>query len=463
MKKYDLATKLGIFSISLLATVFAVYTYSPVIKTHADGSATSSVDVNLSVAPRLSIYVDDYDAQRMKSRTDNFVSETAHIYVDTNSSYGYSLMLEDVDENTNLENRSTSSNSRFTSTFSGSKTSETMDPNTWGYSMDSSNYYKIPVFGNPVLLRSVSSAIKNENDAKTDVEFGVKVGSSTMSGYYADMLLASAIVNGQDGTQVYTMQNFKCPSPWPDYDDENWEMPERTWTLKDERDGRTYEVVLLKDGNCWMTQNLDITDYLASTDDTQYAGRFSGNKYLIPDSLNDWSFTYNSGEVYETSTEDYGAYYNYNAASLGGTSGAQNSTNYYGSGMSSCPSAKWNLPSSNDWSKLFSGYSLSLANGISADDLLQVHINLEKSGSYTLENGVNGQGSIGAWWTDTAPSSAGDRDTKRNIVLLDNNGLRLETSDRRNGHSIRCMMKGTSISNNPSEPKDEESSSTERE
>ena len=46
--------------------------------------------------------------------------------------------------------------------------------------------------------------------------------------------------------------------------------------LEDIRDGKTYWVAKLKDGNCWMTQNLDITDkIITSADSDIVSGSFT--------------------------------------------------------------------------------------------------------------------------------------------------------------------------------------------
>lgn len=454
-------SKVGIFSISLLVTVFAVYVYSPVIKSHAVG-VDPVVDVNLHVPAQLNMHVDESGARRMKTDSSSFANGSASIYVTTNSQYGYSLMLEDSDNDASMKNYSASgADDRITSSFSGTKTSDTMDANTWGYSLDSTNYNSVPTFGNPVRIRNISGIVDDESKALTNLGFGVKVGRTTKSGYYADVVIVTSVVNGQDGNYApRTMQDFVCVNPRkdhiydPTYGDPSSYVSNQVYNLVDERDGKTYRVVAAADGGCWMIDNLDITDYAANSNDTEFGGRLS--TYQIPDSLNTWNFSYDDGEVYETGVQGYGAYYNYHAAMAGTISGDNNYTEYYERVASICPSG-WEMPSYYSWQYLFDEYGLSLMSGISAEDLanLPINLNLNKAGANTVEDGVNGQGEVGIWWTNRTPWNNTNYRTDRAVIVLDSNGLRLDHGNRRNGYSIRCVKRGY----NPSSPSREEEGS----
>ena len=435
----SLITKIGIFSVSLLATTFAAYMYSPVTKTHADSDA--STNVTLTIPSQLSFYVDSDDVVYMTADTDSFVSGTAHFTVATNSQYGYSLMLEDVDGDTSLKNRTVASSSEITSSFIGAKTSSTMAANTWGYSLNSTDFHAIPVFGSADRIRYISTFPSSNSEMVTDVDFGVKVGRVSKSGYYADVLLATAVVNGIDGLPDYTMQNFECVLSHHDwmYDEEENgydEIFEKTYHLRDIRNGRVYEVVATKDGNCWMAENLDIADYNIAMEDSNIP-RWSSNRtpYQLPDSTVEWSFDYDNGEVYDT--DDYGMYYNANAATAGAITGTSNS---YNPDRSVCP-AGWTLPSEYYFRNLFNAYGLDLDSGESNTkaDAMALPIKLTMSGAYTVSEGLTGVGLHGGWWTQNygAPSN------KRSVVMLDDSGAKYVSADKRDGYSIRCVKSGS--------------------
>ena len=111
-----------------------------------------------------------------------------------------------------------------------------------------------------------------------------------------------------------------------------------TYTLVDTRDGKSYTVALLPDGNVWMTQNLNLgneVQKLITSDDSDME---SGEVLLLPDSA--LSFGSGSGlRIYNDST--YGGYYNFRAAVAGKSTFKGEDKNLT---SSICP-AGWDLPS----------------------------------------------------------------------------------------------------------------------
>lgn len=439
MKK-NIMQKIGIFSFSLLIAAVAAYLYSPVIKSHADESET--VKINAEIPSLLSI--NTYSNKIVlynNDETENFVTGTLYLGVETNSRYGYSLYVEDLDENAAMINQSALEYS-IASDFSGTKTSETMAVNKWGYSLDEENYLKMPVFGDPTRIRTTNSSVNGVD--YIDMYFGAKVGSSLPAGYYVDHVMFTAVANGQDGEPVETiggvpsMQEFECPviegassgggGAGPKKGDdtksstkgENLTFARQYYTLRDERDGKTYKVALLADGKCWMLQNLDITNFEASQSNTNledYETTFS-----IPTSTSTWNSNGEEAEAYKTNVQDYGTYYNYNAATA------------YDNG-DICP-ANWYLPSEYDWDDLFyyeqPTYLLTIFN---------------KTGMYDYDaSNASGQGEIGAWWVRYY-SPVVTKNTKKYtidehyIVVRDGNTLEPSSDvEVKNGYSIRCVM-----------------------
>ena len=440
MKK-NIMQKIGIFSFSLLIAAVAAYLYSPVIKSHADESEPVKINAEMPSLLSINTYSNkillySYD------ETENFVTDTLYLGVETNSRYGYSLYVEDLDENAAMINQSALEYS-IASDFSGTKTSETMAVNKWGYSLDEENYLKMPVFGDPTRIRTTNGSVNGVD--YVNMYFGAKVGSSLPAGYYVDHVMFTVVANGQDGEPVETiggvpsMQKFECPvidgassgsggggGPKKNTtkgsvggDSSNLTFARQYYTLRDERDNKTYKVALLADGKCWMLQNLDITNFEADSSDTSL--EYYGSTFSIPVSTPTWNSDGDEAEVYKTNVQDYGTYYNYNAASAGNNG-------------SICP-ANWYLPSEDDWDDLFyyeqPTYLLTIFN---------------KTGMYDYDtSSASGQGEIGAWWVRHY-SPAVTKNTKlytdeSYIVVRDGDTLGLSSDvEAKNGYSIRCVM-----------------------
>jgi uncharacterized protein (TIGR02145 family) len=475
--KDNIMQKIGIFSFSLLLAMTAAYLYSPVIKSHAD--ETEEVEVNAEIDSIISVNASDVE---LEMDSDRFATGTATVYVDSNSGYGYSLYIEDLDEDSSMKNQ-TDNSYTISSTFTGTKTSSTMEKNTWGYSMDGADFSKIPVFGNP-------TRIKTTNSGSTDnvsVSFGAKVGQTLASGYYVDHILFSAVANGQDGSSAEytgstTMQEFVCknvinPSDFSEIDTEYTGYSNKyiqKWHLRDTRNNKVYEVAQLSDGNCWMIQNLDISGQEITKDNSAL---HSKDNFTIPSSLTTWSFSYTNPEVYSTNNASTGAYYNYATASAGYDTYSYEYTSSYGSTYTNyrsgsiCPSG-WKLPTYSDFSDILSkaftyeqmlqieqsvyeirnlerngGDETEIANKKNELTSMVMPIiesspaNFTKNGMYSVdENGLTGQGTIGAWWTSHDDSNP---DTEsQNVFMIGGSFESMLSSyeiDTRNGVNVRCM------------------------
>ena len=134
-------------------------------------------------------------------------------------------------------------------------------------------------------------------------------------------------------------------------------------TLTDKRDGNTYTVAKLKDGKCWMTQDLNIGSTQSITltpDDSNIGGNYSlpavGN--IGQDSR---PIICNNGS--------FGKQYNYPVGTAGGSS------NY-----SICP-RKWRLPTSNEFQTLGEKY-----NNNSGNEFFSSPVNIRGSGIRCNQN-----------------------------------------------------------------------------
>ena len=219
---------------------------------------------------------------------------------------------------------------------------------------------------------------------------------------------------------------------------------DQQYTLKDKRDGKTYTVSKLKDGNIWMTQNLDLdldssktytnldTDLgwngasyttaswtpasttKASTD-TTWTTVYAGN--TIPES-------YDPGELYwnGTTTSDYqssqtsptgdshyhlGNYYNWTAAVAMNDSGSY-TTNNQDVNQSICPSG-WTLPKSSSntasgsFKYLFEQYGLDSSSYMTNPYIWNTAIKLPLSGGWC--GSLVNVGYYGGFWSPVVHSS----------------------------------------------------------
>ena len=318
----------AIFSGSLLLALVATYAYSPVISTHATGAeAGPKASVNVGTAIAISL---DKSELALQANINSFVQGTVTATVSTNSQYGYTVVLEDADDDTSMNHVSSLISDEITSTFAGAKTSSTMPDNSWGYSTDTTNFNAVPAFGSPVILGKRTNLMPTTSES-ISVDFGAKVGMIT-SGRYKDVVLFTAYVNGSDGDPLIpvhtanggTMQDFECSTLANIHD---------STTLTDSRDGSTYTVRKLKDGRCWMTENLRIANRTLTPADSNVTSNFEVPASDIS------SITYGAtNAAYLDST--YGGYYNFYTATAGWGTESATSGN---SPQDICPKG-WRLP-----------------------------------------------------------------------------------------------------------------------
>lgn len=403
----------GIFGVFLLLGLVSAFIYSPVFKSHADSNNTQT-DVKVNVDPVIAIRT-NIDELNLSANVGDFTSGTVNVDVATNSQYGHTLTLEDADSNTNMT--SATSSDVLSSNFSGSKTSSTMDDNTWGYSLDNTNFYKVPAKGDYARLRNTSApSPTNPGYERTPVYFGAKVGMYLTAGTYEDTVKFTAYVNGQDGEPILPMQDFKCSSLSNVGD---------SATVADTRDNNIYVVRKLADGNCWMTENLRIQNKSLTDADTDLLG---GETFTITESkLSDFITAYNEYNVSAVYVDkNFGGYYDFYAATAGwGTTGVRSGD----SPKSICPK-NWKLPAYSDYQNLRGYY----------DSSAQMHDSSFTFSGYVY-NGIlnNSQNdySAGYYWSSTA------RDTSNAYELYINKSMAYAGDNllKYYGFSVRCMAR----------------------
>ena len=251
-------------------------------------------------------------------------------------------------------------------------------------------------------------------------------------------------------------------------------LPEgQVYTLTDERDGNTYHVARLKDGNCWMLDNLA----LDPTDPTTAANMNTSNTNATQEAISNllnggsttagWSntavanvttgFANDDGYIQprinnaskNTLVTSYGPastngrakvgiYYNYCAASASTycyayNSGVDKSDTIIDADQDICP-ANWRMPTGGDSSEYYTLAQMYDSDAINTSSL-QYNLSTSLSGIYS--NGyAYGQGSHGDWWSSTYYSSGGMYSSYVSSTSVDPSG----SYDRYGGLSMRCLM-----------------------
>ena len=222
----------------------------PTVVQAEEGNMTTT----LSVEPTIAISLPNTIAFDLTPSADGvFASSTASLAVSTNNETGYSLYFSTTDTDNSLHGQNPATTETIAA-VSGSTTEENFENNTWGYNLslasagDATTYEAVPTSRETALLTTEAPSNDNYN-----LTFGAKVSTAMPSGTYTNTVAVSVVVNPKiisslvDLTYMQDMTQEICAKS-----SEN-----DTKRLIDSRDGKYYWVAKLKDGNCWMTQNLD--------------------------------------------------------------------------------------------------------------------------------------------------------------------------------------------------------------
>ena len=195
----------------------------------------------------------------------------------------------------------------------------------------------------------------------------------------------------------------------------------QTATLRDIRDGNTYTVAKLKDGKCWMTQNLRIINKTLTSTDSDVT-----TNYTIPaSSINGFSSN-NTSNAYVDS--DGGLYTWYTATA--GTGTQSMSTQGQNATVSIC-SKSWRLPTSGN-----GGEFEALNNRYSSISDLTANADFTFSGRvHSSSRGY--QGSSGYYWSSTVNSSS----NAYHLLLNTSYVYPANFSSKNYGFSVRCIAR----------------------
>lgn len=208
---------------------------------------------------------------------------------------------------------------------------ESLTANTWGYTLteDESIYLPIPLATDPAIIVKGNEDI---DDKPVDIYYTIQVDKNLPAGTYTGELKYTLTDNSFPST-LSTMQAMTpklCEDTFTPGNKTTDPVP--TATLTDTRDDKTYTVAKLADGNCWMTQNLDL-DLDTNTELTPADTNISANWTPMRNTIN---FT---GELASGWENDYYTPYSANPGDIYYySSGTSNDDDQYAS-LADCQAA----------------------------------------------------------------------------------------------------------------------------
>ena len=213
--------------------------------------------------------------------------------------------------------------------------------------------------------------------------------------------------------------------------------PGNTARLKDTRDGKYYWVAKLADGNCWMTQNLDLdlsTSKTLTPDNTNIPSNWTpktSTTTTISGYNSDTGKSYNPGDKYyegsysasDPTTMHYhvGNYYQWSAATAGYTGTSQST-------QSICPKG-WTLPSQSQFQQLINS-------GLSGSNFMNAPYYLLRGG-WLRDSSLYDAGSAGNYWSSTPSGS-----NRAHYLYFTSGSIDTYNFYRYLGLSVRCVAAG---------------------
>ena len=411
----------------------------------AEATTTSNTRIDLESKPVIAIAgPEELDFGKLTPTLEGvFKTSALDVLISTNAVKGYELYFSSKDDTTHMKQElyPADETSIIASTFTDPKTPETMPANSWGYSLNNTDFNQIPKKASEKQIKNITT-LPTSADLKTTIHFGVKIDTTISSGrYFADILFtAIAHENPIPPKGIFTISTMqqmstdicsatttpKKESTTLDTDGSHHGDPNYvpTKTLTDTRDNNTYTVSKLADGKCWMTQNLRIINKTITPADSDVT-----SNYTIPASNLSGFDNYDTSNAYVDNT--YGGYYTWYTATAG--TGTQSlSTEGYNTAVSICPKG-WRLPTSrnstSDFQILYNNYNSSSA-------LRSSPVNLTLSG-FVYSSSMSNQGSDGWCWSSTVYSSS----YAYNLGLNSSGVLPSNFSDKYYGFSVRCVAR----------------------
>ena len=334
--KWGGGTHLLVGGASLLALLILGAMVFPALPQSAQAEEAES-KVSLSVAPVISLSLQDTVAVEVTPTQDGtFSSNTAALSISTNNETGYSLYMATSNGKNTLTSQNPGTSDVISAVNGGDNgvTSSNFGNNTWGYNLsqdsvsDTTAYKAVPTATGDTALISTSSPTEVDT---YNLTFGTKVDTSLPSGTYSNDVVVSVVANPAfvpvfDGIQTMQEMTSTICADAAEND---------TAQLTDTRDGKKYWVTKLADGNCWMTQNLDL-DLTNGTpltpEDSDVSSNWNPprstekNGTVTGNSDNTETYSWDFGLYVKNNPDDYDSYCN-QVKTMSGCNGWTDATN----------------------------------------------------------------------------------------------------------------------------------------
>ena len=430
------ATNFSLFSLFLIFGFTILSIFAPIFGSNATNNSTQELAaevnpvISLSAPTELSFNINPTAAGV-------FDSKELKVNISTNAIKGYELYFSSEDEQTNMKHTTPSITQSISSTFTGSLTSTNMQNNTWGYSLNNTDFKSIPKKTEQVKLKDLNT-YPTPAERTQSIYFGVKVDTTLPSGTYEKNVIFTAVAHANPPRLrgIFTISNMQQMNPnickasttplatatQLDTDGSHHGNPNYvpTKTLTDTRDNNTYTVSKLADGKCWMTQNLRIINKTITPTDSNVT-----TNYTIPASS---ISGFNSLDTSNAYVDSDGGFYTWYTATAG--TGTQDlDTQGQNTTASICPKG-WRLPTGGD-----SGEFKTLYNNYNSSSVLRSNpVNFTLSG-LAYHSSRRNQGSLGRYWSSTIYSGY-------DAYYLHLNTSNVNSADlisRDLGFSVRCI------------------------
>ena len=434
---FRLTTNFSLFSLFLIFGFAILSIFAPIFGSNATNNSTQELAaevnpvISLSAPTELSFNINPTAAGV-------FDSKELKVNISTNAIKGYELYFSSEDEQTSMKHTTPSITQSISSTFTGSLTSNNMQNNTWGYSLNNTDFKSIPKKTEQVKLKDLNT-YPTPAERTQSIYFGVKADTTLPSGTYEKNVIFTAVAHANPPhlRGIFTISNMQQMNPnickasttpnktatqldtdGSHHGDPNY-VP--TKTLVDTRDNNTYTISKLADGKCWMTQNLRIAGKTITSADSNVTAN-----YTIPaSSISGFS----SFDVSNAYVDSGGGFYNWYTATAGTGTQAMSSGN---TSVSICPKG-WRLPAggnNGEFKILYDSYNSSSA-------LRSNPANLALSGFVRSSSRID-QDSRGVYLSSTASSHSDyayglSLDTSSNVYSAYN------YSNKNFGFSVRCI------------------------
>lgn len=360
--------------------------------------------------------------------TKPFDSADFSITVATNNITGYKLMVSS-DSTSLLKTDDASKTIPTLPALEGGYTQDTFETNRWGYKKDSGNY--VPFVSGTELMRNDITT----NGDTAALTFATKVDFLQPSGVYQTELNFVAVANPLP-TYIQNLDDSLCT--------------EQPLIVVDARDNQEYTVARLADGNCWMTENLNLgaedlllplTSKNTNTKSNVDIATFNSWKNVAPN-YDVTSFITVDGTDPVNGTK-YGVLYDYCAVTAGTYCYPSDGQQHGNAASDICP-VGWRLPiggedtdAKNEFKKLKDLYD-----GSDYDKAIKMRAPISDGGAafalagYKTGSGITGSGITGLYW-----SSVGVTGRARTFSLYTASTDTANFSERAYGLSVRCILK----------------------